>query len=79
MAASVDLYKEELILEVTRSLGYKDLKKEQKDAIMYFISSRDVFIALPTGFGKSLIYGCTMRGHFGFLSAPTFVSLLHKL
>ena len=58
MAASGELDKEELIREVTRSLGYKDLKKEQKDAIMYFISSRDVFVALPTGFGKSLIYGC---------------------
>ena len=57
MAASGELDKEELTCKVTQSLGYKDLK-EQKDAIMYFISSRDVFVALPTRFGNSLIYGC---------------------
>ena len=47
-----------LISEVTQSMGYKELKKEQRDAILSFISSNDVFVSLPTGFGKSLIYGC---------------------
>ena len=32
------------------------LKDEQRDAIRTFVSGRDVFVALPTGFGKSLYY-----------------------
>ena len=33
-----------------------ELKQEQTDAISSFLSGRDVFVALPTGYGKSLIY-----------------------
>ncbi len=37
--------------------GYKYLKPEQQQAIIKFIRGCDVFISLPTGYGKSLIYG----------------------
>ena len=47
--------KEDTLAEAIRLLAYTDIKKEQKDAVLGFISGRDVFIALPTG---SLIYGC---------------------
>ena len=32
------------------------LKKEQEEALFNFVCKRDVFVNLPTGFGKSLIY-----------------------
>ena len=32
------------------------LKPEQKEAIISLFNGKDVFVVLPTGFGKSLIY-----------------------
>uniref|UniRef100_A0A1X7VWK6 DEAD/DEAH-box helicase domain-containing protein n=1 Tax=Amphimedon queenslandica TaxID=400682 RepID=A0A1X7VWK6_AMPQE len=34
------------------------LKEMQMQAIMHFIRHRDTIVALPTGYGKSMIYGC---------------------
>uniref|UniRef100_A0A1X7UR90 DNA 3'-5' helicase n=1 Tax=Amphimedon queenslandica TaxID=400682 RepID=A0A1X7UR90_AMPQE len=33
-------------------------KEEQQQAIKYFLSGKDTFVILPTGFGKSLCYQC---------------------
>ena len=38
-------------------LGLSSLKQEQKDAVMQFLSKKDIFVVLPTGFGKSICYG----------------------
>ena len=46
-----------LIVEVAKEHGYEKLKKEQLLAIDEFVSGKDVFVSLPIGFGKSLIYG----------------------
>ena len=37
-------------------VGVEELKKEQSQAIRSFVSGRDVFVALPTGYGKSYCY-----------------------
>ena len=37
--------------------GFQDLKPEQMQAILEFIDGRDIFLSLPTGYSKSLIYG----------------------
>ena len=54
MAATV------LLTEIARSaaanLGYSSLKPEQELAILSFMEGNDVFVSLPTGFGKSLCY-----------------------
>ena len=36
--------------------GLKSLKYQQREAIREFVSGRDVFVSLPTGFGKSYCY-----------------------
>ena len=45
-------------LESAALLG-KVLKEKQLEAISSFVEGRDTFVALPTGYGKSLIYGIT--------------------
>ena len=38
------------------SLGYDDLREEQTKVLCPFVEGREVFVPLPTGFGKSLCY-----------------------
>ena len=54
---------EEIILEMEEALqygadrlGHSVLYKEQKAAITSALQGKDVFITLPTGYGKSLVY-----------------------
>ena len=46
------------VLEVAQSMGYQDVKEEQVEAVSEFVGGKDVFVALPTGYGKSFCYGC---------------------
>ena len=48
-------------------LGYMALKRQQQVVISSFVSGNDVFVALPTGFGKSICYAC-LPGVFRKLS-----------
>ena len=43
--------------EVLREITFTELKPKQREAIEAFVSEKDVFVALPTGYGKSVIYG----------------------
>ena len=44
------------IQSVAATLGIKKLKPEQELAIRKFVEGTDVFVALPTGYGKSFCY-----------------------
>ena len=41
---------------LTARLRYEELKDEQKEAVKAFANGKDVFVSLPTGYGKSLCY-----------------------
>jgi ATP-dependent DNA helicase RecQ len=41
-----------------KKFGHSFVKEEQKLAIVSFLQGNDVFLCLPTGFGKSLCYFC---------------------
>ena len=47
---------ERAIDSAMQKAGIKQLKKEQRSAIQEFVSGRDVFVPLPTGYGKSFCY-----------------------
>ena len=46
-----------LQVAVTR-LGFTEAKEKQKEAVVAFVNGKDVFVSLPTGYGKSLCYTC---------------------
>ena len=43
---------------VVKRLGYDGVKDLQREIIHEVVVGRDVFAVLPTGYGKSLCYGC---------------------
>ena len=47
---------EEVVLRAVQRLGFADLRPQQRVAIKTFMQGKDVFVSLPTGYGKSLIY-----------------------
>lgn len=54
MDEAMDL--EMAILESAKDLGYPYLKEKQKEAVKWLMKGNDVFVALPTGYGKSVIF-----------------------
>ena len=42
----------------TTYLGYTKLKPPQEEIITEYVLAKDVFVSLPTGFGKRICYGC---------------------
>ena len=56
--------------EAALKLGYASLRPEQLEVVIQFLSGRDVFAVLPTGFGKSLCFAVLPLA-FDKLSRPT--------
>ena len=48
--------KEKAIDSACSTVGIASLKAKQREAITRFVGGEDVFVCLPTGFGKSLCY-----------------------
>ena len=49
------------VREAALSLGYQHLKEKQIEAACQVLSGKDTFIALPTGYGKSIVYALLPR------------------
>ena len=47
---------EAVVAHSAKLLGFETLKDKQVEAIMAFVKGSDVFVSLPTGYGKSVIY-----------------------
>ena len=47
---------ESVIQDVAQQIGISRLKPKQMEAILAFLSGKDVFVTLPTGYGKSIIF-----------------------
>ena len=46
----------EALSHACKRLGNIDLKDAQHEALSHFLNGKDVFVSLPTGYGKSVIY-----------------------
>lgn len=44
------------IVEICRRMELNPLKPKQLEALSTFMSGKDTFVALPTGYGKSIIF-----------------------
>jgi bloom syndrome protein len=61
---------EKAIRSATTQLGFQELKPQQYDAVFHFMQGKDVFAALPTGFGKSVIFGILPTAFDIYLERP---------
>ena len=48
---------QQALKETVSEMGLFELKPKQTDAILAVLAGRDTFVSLPTGYGKSVIYG----------------------
>ena len=48
---------ETAVKEAMSAIGLTELKEKQKEAITMFVHGHDTFVVLPTGYGKSIVYG----------------------
>ena len=49
---------ETAVLKAAEILHFSPLKPEQKLCLEEFVKGRDVFVILPTGYGKTVCYAC---------------------
>lgn len=64
-----------IIDEVGKAAGISILKPEQQKAIQSFVEGNDVFVSLPTGYGKSMVYGL-LPGIFSHIRGNNSVVLV---
>ena len=60
MATCSEMSVEQAVQQAASEMGFV-LKPKQMEAVLCFCGGNDVFISLPTGYGKSIIYGILPR------------------
>ncbi len=48
---------QQALKETVSEMGLFELKPKQTEAILAVLAGKDTFVSLPTGYGKSIIYG----------------------
>ena len=56
LCSAIEMDTQTAITESGKQLGYDKLRPKQIEAMSLFIEGNDVFVSLPTGYGKSIIY-----------------------
>ena len=56
MAQSTTMDLSSALDQASRRMGIQGLRPKQLEAIEAFVSGKDTFISLPTGYGKSIIF-----------------------
>ena len=75
---AVENVMEQAIVFALAQLGYQKLRKEQAKVLNAFVGSRDIFAALPTGYGKTLCFA--LLPLIGRTACPTALdNLQHSL
>ena len=64
---------ERLLVDCVKTMGYTSIKREQKEVIMQFLEKKDVFVVLPTEFGKRLFYWCLPKVYDSLLQKKTSI------
>lgn len=65
-----------IVSSAARDLGYDSLKPEQEIALLSFLRRQDVFVSLPTGYGKSLCYAALPSAFDSMLSRRPGTSIV---
>ena len=53
-----------VVSESAKEIGYEKLKDKQVEAVETILGGSDVFVSLPTGYGKSVIYNAVLPRAF---------------
>ena len=49
---------ESIVQDVAQQMGIASLKLKQMEAILVFLSGKDIFVTLPTGYSNYIIFAC---------------------
>lgn len=57
MASGTTVDLELIITEAAMKLQVRELRGKQREAVRAFLDGNDVFMSVPTSYGKSIVYG----------------------
>ena len=79
MATSAEVDLKCISQRAAAAMDYPELKGQQLEAMVVFMSRKDVFIVLPIGFGKSLIYAALPMAYNALLATNVSTVLVVSL